>query len=197
MFLSNPHASYTGACISACILHSGSCPIRVQAAWRVQASVLYDRPPAFFQRTPLAVQHELFCKLATSGLHAPTLRDWLSNWAAQQVCRFVEATVYHISPRHLVCYKFNLGAWVLDRHSPAPAPALCLCLCPRSHLTPPDPVASSCPCVCPRPVSLLGTNAAGTSKQKWQERRIQLDNRSPSGASLTDHVCVKCTVTFA
>ncbi|KAJ9528520.1 hypothetical protein QJQ45_020513 [Haematococcus lacustris] len=52
-------------------------------SWGVTATVLYDRPPAFFRRTPLPAVHALMAKLEPA-LHSPDFSDWLSVWQQQQ-----------------------------------------------------------------------------------------------------------------
>mmetsp|Transcript_26879 Transcript_26879/g.58660 ORF Transcript_26879/g.58660 Transcript_26879/m.58660 type:complete len:465 (+) Transcript_26879:175-1569(+) len=50
--------------------------------WGVEATVLYDRPPAQFQRTSVAKAHKLFVRLS-SDLNAPGYADFLSDEAQQ------------------------------------------------------------------------------------------------------------------
>uniref|UniRef100_A0A8C4N3A4 Chitobiosyldiphosphodolichol beta-mannosyltransferase n=1 Tax=Eptatretus burgeri TaxID=7764 RepID=A0A8C4N3A4_EPTBU len=38
----------------------------LQEKWNIRARTMYDRPPSFFQETPLDTQNELFSRLATS-----------------------------------------------------------------------------------------------------------------------------------
>ncbi|KAG2482357.1 hypothetical protein HYH03_018707 [Edaphochlamys debaryana] len=49
----------------------------LHAGWGIEATVLYDRPPAFFQRTPLPTIHTLFRKLGPA-LEQPSSRDFLT-----------------------------------------------------------------------------------------------------------------------
>ncbi|KAG2445600.1 hypothetical protein HXX76_000211 [Chlamydomonas incerta] len=53
----------------------------LQAKWGVSATVLYDRPPAFFKRTPLPAAHTLFRKLGTA-LEQPAYDDFLTRRSA-------------------------------------------------------------------------------------------------------------------
>jgi hypothetical protein len=57
----------------------------MQANWGITASVLYDRPPAFFKRTPVLEVHSLFSRIAPS-LQDSRFDDCLSRWlpTAQQ-----------------------------------------------------------------------------------------------------------------
>lgn len=57
----------------------------MQANWGIAASVLYDRPPAFFKRTPLPEVHSLLLRIAPS-LQDSSFHDCLPKWmpAAQQ-----------------------------------------------------------------------------------------------------------------
>lgn len=47
-------------------------------SWGVQAEVLYDRPPSFFQRSDVTTVHKLFTKLAPS-IHDSSFNDFASQ----------------------------------------------------------------------------------------------------------------------
>lgn len=53
----------------------------LSAKWGVTATVLYDRPPAFFGRTPVAAVHSLFRKIGPA-LEQPGYNDFLTRRAA-------------------------------------------------------------------------------------------------------------------
>ncbi|EFJ50907.1 hypothetical protein VOLCADRAFT_57730 [Volvox carteri f. nagariensis] len=54
----------------------------LQRKWGIRATVLYDRPPAFFKRTGLPVLHTLFRKLGPT-LEQPAFDDFLARRTSQ------------------------------------------------------------------------------------------------------------------
>jgi beta-1,4-mannosyltransferase len=54
--------------------------------WGITATVLYDRPPTFFQRTPLPAAHTLFRKLGPA-LEQPELDDALARRTARDAAQ--------------------------------------------------------------------------------------------------------------
>ncbi|EEY59176.1 chitobiosyldiphosphodolichol beta-mannosyltransferase, putative [Phytophthora infestans T30-4] len=49
--------------------------------WRIEATVLHDKPPLFFKPTPLEAQHELFSRVGDQLEHCNDLVTWGKNQA--------------------------------------------------------------------------------------------------------------------
>ncbi|KXZ47485.1 hypothetical protein GPECTOR_35g923 [Gonium pectorale] len=89
--------------------------------WNVDAVVLYDRPPAFFRRTPLPAVHILFRKLG-AALEQPAFNDFYTHAvaarASQETAELTAVTIKR--PNQPAAYKPGRPAIVVSSTSWTP-----------------------------------------------------------------------------